>query len=749
MFKLKYPFLSIILLMAGCARFPVSNLMTDFSTFASKDIISLETVTGTVNRLGGTIPNELGTTIIQVPESAVETDTQFTLSRRLDSTKQTITLVEANRYSGPFKITLPEPELLQIVPTQQQLAKIQGLKEDSLEAENTYPLRHVWHSQLAHFWKRQGDVGLGNRIEGEILFRTKEKPLFVATIHQAVELISNCAEKGEVQCYQGKEPVLFVHGYVPSVNGLGGGAGTWKDFPELILKLAPNYVVFEFRWITAARLEDVAADLGRAIQQIAQATGQKVHVMAHSFGGILIRTYLQGLASHFPYQQNVASVTTIGTPHSGLTETNKIMHGVSFKRGQDTQGLLSGQLQINFCQQISCYQMGHFIDFNEDTLKIYKLNYPDEFFFRTTFKKYRPIFDVPDHLALTEKPGKFIKVLSDFDHYPLPKDLPMQVLIGLTVKNSGEIQEGDALISLEGQRLSPYLTADISLPLLNKDSRYGGKVTEHILGFDIAVKPGQQNPLDIRDSHYWGYRHSSSPVGTLLRATPAVQIECEYAESCRHAVFKRIKTWLKQHPSQKTLPNKPLLKATLRIIDAKTNQPLPFAYVHIYKKNAIKNEQLWSDIDPLVKIVQTDLKGKSTIQLNFEPKAAYYLDVKAWGYESFRDFKVIRMAKRRKKSPSNWGTVRLTPKPNREQLAGTVTAADSKKALAHVEYVVKNNNVWWAGQTDSQGQFVITGLVPDTTEVYFLKEGYLLKKLLFLPNKKEQRLSVVLRREDL
>jgi hypothetical protein len=217
--------------------------------------------------------------------------------------------------------------------------------------------------------------------------------------------------------------------------------------------------------------------------------------------------------------------------------------------------------------------------------------------------------------------------------------------------------------------LSPYLTAGETLPLLNKATRYGGLVTERVLGFGREVKSGQQNPLKKEHPDYWGYRHSSAPVAVLLNATPMVQIDCKNVDNCKHATFLSVVDWLKQHPSTKALPKKQLITARIQVIDTGTRKPIPFAYVHIYKKNAFRKGKLWNNIDPLIKLVQTNQQGIATTRIEFEPKAAYYLDVKAWGYHSFRDFKVIRMGKTRLATSSYWGKVRLIPKQDRKRIA--------------------------------------------------------------------------------
>ena len=136
------------------------------------------------------------------------------------------------------------------------------------------------------------------------------------------------------------EPVLFVHGYTPApaVNllvtadrsALGGGDDTWGAFPRLLEErqlsnLATHLPVraYEFQWATNARFEQVADDLAQAIDEIFRATGETVTIVAHSFGGNLVRTMLQDLgATHralaLQVTRHVRQVVTLGTPHSGI-----------------------------------------------------------------------------------------------------------------------------------------------------------------------------------------------------------------------------------------------------------------------------------------------------------------------------------------------------------------------------------------------------------------------------------------------
>lgn len=132
------------------------------------------------------------------------------------------------------------------------------------------------------------------------------------------------------------QPVLFVHGYTPErpdeieINFYGsGGEGTWGRSAMMMksigVQVGLDVICYEFRWQTAARLEDQAYHLSLAINRIKELTGKNPIVFGHSFGGVLATTYVLGLAENVnwaerkvPYQNDIAHLVTIGSPLSGI-----------------------------------------------------------------------------------------------------------------------------------------------------------------------------------------------------------------------------------------------------------------------------------------------------------------------------------------------------------------------------------------------------------------------------------------------
>ena len=165
--------------------------------------------------------------------------------------------------------------------------------------------------------------------------------------------------------------MLFVHGY-STFGTLGGGVDTWNCAFDYVEQLggAP----FEFRWRGNTRFEDVAYQLARAIAQVTELTGRKPLVVGHSMGGIVITTYLAGLAEmptadgqsfvrvgydspaarDLKRSAAVAGVVTISSPLSGIASTAE---GAAYglPRGRDVH--ITAQT-ILACDDFTCGESG-------------------------------------------------------------------------------------------------------------------------------------------------------------------------------------------------------------------------------------------------------------------------------------------------------------------------------------------------------------------------------------------------------
>ncbi|OQW92482.1 MAG: hypothetical protein BWK79_14545, partial [Beggiatoa sp. IS2] len=280
--------------------------------------------------------------------------------------------------------------------------------------------------------------------------------------------------------------------------------------------------------------------------------------------------------------------------------------------------------------------------------------------------------------------------------------------------------------SYAGQRFTPALTVDKIAPLLKANTRYGGKVTEHLLGFADDKHPGEESALPLDSPDYWGYRHSDAPVGSLLKAEPMVQVDCDSVANCQHATFRAVRTWLQQHSSSAAMINRHTVPITLEVRDAQTNQPIPFAFVRIYKLRS-PTDKLLSDTDSFIGVGQTDKQGSFTMDVELLPNATYYAQVNAWGFYPVTQVNAMRTTKNTNALPL--GVVKLVPKPGRSQVSGMITAANSTEPLGEVSYYVHTGPMDWVGQSDVHGYYAVTGLLPGITSISFMKDGYVIKQI--------------------
>ena len=341
------------------------------------------------------------------------------------------------------------------------------------------------------------------------------------------------------------EPVLFVHGFLLG-GTLGGGSGTWGKFPALLMQDAAvpgkKYVPFEFRWITNARFIDAGADLARAINLIKSKTGKSVHIVAHSFGGPLVRSVLQSLAEGMlpadlaNARLSIASLVTLGSPHSGIAATPIIAGGnaVSLPTGRDTAG-------IAFCGQLTCHVVGESV-FEDPSAAVQAL------------RRISQVESQPGEYA-----GKLSQTLA-----ALP---PINIALGIGLTRDIGLNtfwdEGDYLISHSGQRLSPTYTStnlNVRIPLKKAFVVGPGSATvwEKVLGTRRDPWPHDSvNSIESSQSpRKFGYLHSTStgfyngcakgygtcsPDGVDFGLEAAPSYECSDAATCQHAGFQLFK----------------------------------------------------------------------------------------------------------------------------------------------------------------------------------------------------------------
>jgi pimeloyl-ACP methyl ester carboxylesterase len=353
------------------------------------------------------------------------------------------------------------------------------------------------------------------------------------------------------------EPVLFIHGFAPS---LGGGKGTWGSYPKLAMQTKlPNgnaLVPFEFHWYPGQSFRLAADDLADAIDYIYKATGskRKVHIVAHSFGGVLTRTVLQNL-SKSPDRHNrgsqVASVISVGSPYSGIkiNDSQVPEEGVYLPRGMfinpdvvgecAASGPIEGALEslaclsklpiIPLCRGVTCWEMGapRLVNFSQQRAEEFGLTG-----------------------GYATKGYHAVQLNKTTDSLP---DLQYLVGIGLAVAKQSDaflVEDGDYLISFAGQRFNATTDDAAKKNPLLKDAPFGqAKVTEVILGMNPDARPGLTlSAAQLPSGRDGGYYHSSttgsgnwfgSDEKFGLMAAP--KFDCETEIKCTHAGYQLMK----------------------------------------------------------------------------------------------------------------------------------------------------------------------------------------------------------------
>lgn len=107
-------------------------------------------------------------------------------------------------------------------------------------------------------------------------------------------------------------PFVFMHGMMGDPN-YGGLFTYWADFHRIEAK-HPEFQMFYTDSNMNGHSIERGAELYAQIQEILNATGaRKVHLIGHSQGGLDAR-----LLVHLGMATDIASITTIGTPHRGI-----------------------------------------------------------------------------------------------------------------------------------------------------------------------------------------------------------------------------------------------------------------------------------------------------------------------------------------------------------------------------------------------------------------------------------------------
>ena len=523
-------------------------------------------VDGSVGPAGGTVMDAWGEVVVEVEPGAALVPTHFRILRGRDAGGDVVLSVRVDGDPDvQYRLWLPDPEVMdantpagvepsslepQAFDTARALAPMGMVQASSL----SYPITTELQSGWAWFYRGPWTTCERRLPPGNEVSLLGDSDL-------STRKVFRLWGPSSYDRNDPTDPVLFVHGYMFDVacnQKMSGGTGTWKNFPALFAGVSSSgarYTPYEFRWSSDGRLQDLATDLAAAIVAIEEQTGRRIHIVAHSYGGLLTRTLLQGLASSDAASfasPLVASVTTVGTPHSGIYPFfGGTRGGITFPNGRDSGVLWS-------CDQISCYQMG----------------------VSPTVPWTNP---QRSRLGLDANKGFMAqRLVETVEQLP---NVPIQVLIGLTAHWSGstltwpskaiyKADDGDELISFEGQRFLPHLGTTSGW--LN--ANFGGaQVRERLLGYDERqpqIVPGSlvagREDRWLNEDYKKGYRHTKD----LLRRGSAKQVAigCSSVVGCEHDVWLKTRDFVAGIPAGAAAPPTITLGGAVR--DA-TGQGIP------------------------------------------------------------------------------------------------------------------------------------------------------------------------------
>ncbi len=85
---------------------------------------------------------------------------------------------------------------------------------------------------------------------------------------------------------------------------------------------SPKYTVYKFPYDWRLDIEQIANELEDFVNNLTQAPGSQVNIIAHSMGGLVAKAYLSKAAAN---ESKVANIIMIGTPHFGAPKALKAL----------------------------------------------------------------------------------------------------------------------------------------------------------------------------------------------------------------------------------------------------------------------------------------------------------------------------------------------------------------------------------------------------------------------------------------
>ncbi len=699
---------------------------------------------GVVGAAGGVIMNEWEDLVLTIPADAVDSDSEFKVLRFVDTDGSYVyRTISSQPLKKLLRLKIPPRVINQNDSTNRSINK--GILE-SRDRERGTSWKH-WKSWTANFLEIESisaRVNASNRMRSDLTENPQHDNINISDKKVASSLYSLCDAVGFAtgEC-KDRDPVLFIHGFATGLDVIfddaiganaGGGSGTWGKFPELIYN--EGYSVFEFTWKTNSTFRDTAVDLSEAVRLIELFTHKKVNIIAHSFGGLLSRTYIQGLARNQSYQNNVQSLLTLSTPHSGIFDDDVTLN---FEDG-DSIRFLKGQHSFSFegCLQSSCNQAGEASD------RIYKV--PSDLLAFNSI-------EVWDDIGIDKVQGSQVaRLAKNFKDNGYEFPVPVKVLKGLTIDranffnacglHSGSFDEqgnnfkdkielGDQLIYHKGQSFYPGSTAGADEIFLGMPD---GTKPGDILDFEhnFAVVPEYSKFCGVlvgtiqtiyKKRKFKGYRHSHSHAGQgaiggfTTKGTEGIAYVAHknnFSDTGKpHEALTETKQWLEDHPSRESFPL--LIALDFTVISAGTGDAVP-------AKLDIKIDGVSK------KSVQTNSDGKVSVELQFKPNAQYSVVAGSVSEEYKTDvFSGYQTAQHLGLSSRVFPKIKLQPNVvAKGLLEGTIIDAVTGNSISGVTITLSStrNNSIQTTTTDSSGGYSFSDLIRGSYDVTATKEGY-------------------------
>lgn len=208
-----------------------------------------------------------------------------------------------------------------------------------------------------------GEVNVYTTRASLFLYRQGDGQTHSPEVARVFQIDAHCATAAACEALRAAEPtvvrrapVILVHGFNPS-QSVGGGDGTWDAMAPSLRER--GHLVFELRWITYMRFEEAAGVLATLATRVAQITGQRPQVVAHSFGGVVAHTAAMGQGIRFdgtrwnavPVDGVFDRLLTLASPLSGIR--NVPAPALALTGGRDDD-----DASITLCESLNCYQAG-------------------------------------------------------------------------------------------------------------------------------------------------------------------------------------------------------------------------------------------------------------------------------------------------------------------------------------------------------------------------------------------------------